>query len=80
MKSLDPSDVHYRPAYDVWNDSNDAWVAKGLSRHNVGIFADALHSLTDSLQGPEWGWLLGYFLRAYLYFDIRAGEGNTVSC
>jgi glycogen debranching enzyme len=30
-------------------------------------------------KGPEWGWPLGYFLRAYLYFDTRFGAGKEVS-
>jgi glycogen debranching enzyme len=32
-----------------------------------------------ALKGPEWGWPLGYFLRAYLYFDTRFGVGKEVS-
>ena len=82
MKTLDAADAQYRPYYDNSNDSNDPTTAKGRNYHQVRV--QLFHcsmplTLTHFSKGPEWGWPLGYFLRAYLYFDTKVGQGSTVS-
>ncbi|KAJ1518039.1 hypothetical protein HMI55_003689 [Coelomomyces lativittatus] len=53
MKTLHPSDPMYAPYYDPKYMGPDERLVHGYNYH----------------QGPEWGWLLGYYLRAYLHFS-----------
>ncbi|KAE8419432.1 glycogen debranching enzyme [Aspergillus pseudocaelatus] len=64
MATLDPSDLNYRPNYNNSEDSTDFTTSKGRNYH----------------QGPEWVWQRGYFLRAFLHFDLArrtTPEGQT---
>lgn len=79
MRTLDPSDTQYRPCYDNSNDSEDKAIAKGRNYHNVCASLRCVGVMLITVyQGPEWGWPLGYFLRAYLLFDTRVGAGKNV--
>ncbi|EAZ63299.2 glycogen debranching enzyme [Scheffersomyces stipitis CBS 6054] len=52
LRTLDPSDWNYRPYYNNSEDSEDFATSKGRNYH----------------QGPEWVWVFGYFLRAFMLF------------
>ena len=58
MATLDPGDLNYRPYYNNSEDSTDFATSKGRNYH----------------QGPEWVWCTGYFLRAFLKFDLKRKE------
>ncbi|CAF1026829.1 unnamed protein product [Didymodactylos carnosus] len=52
IKTLDPSDLNYVGIYDNNDEGYDFKRAHGFNYHN----------------GPEWVWLMGYYLRAKLYW------------
>lgn len=63
MATLDPEDLNYRPYYNNSEDSTDFATSKGRNYH----------------QGPEWLWCTGFFLRAFLKFDLNSGKEDGES-
>ena len=62
LRTLDPSDLNYRPYYNNSEDSDNFATSKGRNYH----------------QGPEWVWIYGYFLRALrlMYKTVGNRLGN----
>jgi glycogen debranching enzyme len=52
MRTVDPSDLRYRPYYHNSEDSDDFLTSGGFNYHS----------------GPEWVWPVGYFFRASMRF------------
>lgn len=62
MRTLDPSDLNYRPYYINSEDSDDFATSKGRNYH----------------QGPEWVWCMGFFLRAMTHFYKDIHETSQI--
>ncbi|CAF4914053.1 unnamed protein product [Rotaria sp. Silwood1] len=58
IKTLDPSDFNYVSDYINDDDSHDYKRAHGFNYHN----------------GPEWLWLMGYYIRAKLYWSKQRDD------
>jgi len=63
MKTLDPSDMNYRPDYDNSNAGPDPSLQLGFNYH----------------QGPEWLWPIGYYWMAKLLHDPENTTHETVT-
>jgi glycogen debranching enzyme len=61
MRTLAPFEAAYRPNYDNSLDCPDSSLAKGANYH----------------QGPEWLWCMGFYLRAWLTFNISTADAAS---
>ena len=61
MKTLSSTDPAYRPNYDNSLECPDSSVSRGANYH----------------QGPEWLWCMGFYLRAWLTFNLSTADTQT---
>ncbi len=61
MRTLDAEDSAYRPVYQNGLDCTDPLLARGANYHN----------------GPEWLWCMGFYLRAWLTFNLSTADTKS---
>ena len=61
MKTLSSNDSAYQPIYDNSLDCPDSSISRGANYH----------------QGPEWLWCMGFYLRAWLTFNLSTADTRT---